>query len=140
MATYQAPPVAETDPVATAALAAKQDAATAATDTELAAVQTGLLMMQDGTYAPQFPWGATAAPSLIASRAYYGRFTVPKAMTARSISFGLQVADTANNPVHVGLYAADGTRMATSGATLGMMNAAAPSVRKVTIPDTALAA
>jgi hypothetical protein len=98
------------------------------------------LLMQDGTWAPQIPWGATSAPSLAAGRVFYLRFVLPKAMTIRSVTFGLQVADTVDNPVHCGIYSAAGARLATSGAVSGKMNAAAPDKMKVTIPDTALLA
>lgn len=147
MSAIYTPP--ETDPtVAThnaavgshASLVAGVAAAQAAVTALGASVAAYDLLLQDGTHAPQIPWGATSAPALSVGRVYYQRFVLPSAMTLRSITFGLQTADTADNAVHVGVYSGAGVRLVTSGPVTGKLNAAASSAPKVTVPDTALLA
>ena len=63
--------------------------------------------------------------SVVAGRLYVQRFRPDRNMAATVISFEVVTADTANNPVHVGLVDAAGLLLGTSGAVTGKLNAGA---------------
>ena len=86
------------------------------------------------TYAPQIPWSQTGSPSVSAGRGYYLRFVPNEKLVIRSISFALQVADSANNPVYGAIYSSTGERLTVSASTLGLLNGSVPSISKIPVP------
>lgn len=74
-----------------------------------------------GIVAPMTLAGSTGA--LTAGRAYLGRFVPSRNMTIASIAFVVTVAAGADDACDVGIYAADGSKIVSSGATTGKLNA-----------------
>jgi hypothetical protein len=93
---------------------------------------------QAGVYAPSVAGGSPIITP-IANFLYFGRFVAPKAMTAKSIRFGLMTSASINDSCAVALYDSTGTQIATSGTIAGKLNAA-PGPQSITVPDTALTA
>lgn len=96
--------------------ALKQDAATAATDAELAAIE-----MQDfaGLLTPNFPGRTAATLAPVANRLHLGRFVPPRDITVHSIRHVLATAAGANDSIDLGILDANGDRLTSTGATAG---------------------
>lgn len=72
-----------------------------------------------------------------ASTARFARFIPRRKLTVVKIGFVTTIAATNNDAVDVGLYAADGTKLVSSGATTGKANATA-GAQKIDVASTVL--
>jgi hypothetical protein len=83
----------------------------------------GVDTSQAGFWAPALgPFAQQATGVVVASRCYYCRTVCPVSQTITKIGFAVNTAATADDPCDVGIYAADATRLGSSGSTLGQLN------------------
>lgn len=77
---------------------------------------------------------AMLAANVTANRAWFRRWVAPRNMPVAKVAFGIAGAATAVDNVDVGIFATDGTMLASAGATAGVLNATgakAPSLTTV---------
>jgi hypothetical protein len=79
---------------------------------------------QAGMIAPSGRYGTTLV-ALLANRAYYLRFVPERTVSVTKIAFVLVTPSGTDDPVDVGIYSAAASRIVSSGATTGKLNAAA---------------
>jgi hypothetical protein len=92
---------------------------------------------QAGMYAPPTT-APQVASALTASRASFARFVPSRSMTIARLAFLVTTAAGADDACDVGIYDSTGTRIVSSGATLGKLNST--GVKTVDIAPTTLAA
>ena len=117
-----------------AADALKQDAATAATDDELAQLSKSKYG-QAGMYVPDVPGSYAANAALTAGLTYYARFIAERDMTVAQMAFYVGAAG-GSNAVSVGIMAGTGERLTTSGAVTPGTNSTGP--KTIDVPDLVL--
>lgn len=94
---------------------------------------------QAGVVAPTQNGNETLNLTMVASTAWFSRFTVSRPMTITLISFGVSTAAGADDACDVGIYTpsgADLTRVVSAGATTGKLNAT--GIKTVAITATTL--
>ena len=94
---------------------------------------------QAGIIAPTQNGNETLNLTMVASTAWFSRFTVSRPMTITLISFGVSTAAGSDDACDVGIYTpsgADLTRVVSAGATIGKLNAT--GIKTVTIAATTL--